>query len=71
MPASVVYHVIKKNIDGAYLLDKRNDIIYTDTLKGDAQEIFNSRVSSKQKGEVYDLVAETRGQKYLQILCER
>lgn len=71
MSASVVYHVIKKNIDGAYLLDKRNDIIYTDTLKGDAQEIFNSRVSSKQKGEVYDLVAETRGQKYLQILCER
>lgn len=71
MPASVVYHVIKKNIDGAYLLDKRNDIIYTDTVKDDAKEIFDNRVSSKQKGEVYDLVAETRGQKYLQILCER
>ena len=71
MSASIVYYVIKKNIDGAYLLDKRNDVIYTDTMKDAAQEIFNSRVSSKQKCEVYDLVAETKGKKYLQILCER
>ena len=69
--SSTVYCVIKKNIDGAYLLDKRNDIVYTDTVKDDAQKIFDSRVSNKQKCEVYDLVVETKGQKYLQILCEK
>lgn len=67
----IVYHVIKKNIDGAYLLDKRNDIIYTDTVESDAREIFNNRIINKSKGEIYDLVMEVRGQKYLHILCER
>lgn len=67
----IVYHVIKKNIDGAYLLDKRNDIIYTDTVESDAREIFNNRIINKSKGEIYDLVMEVRGQKYLCILCER
>lgn len=67
----IVYHVIKKNVDGAYLLDKRNDIIYTDTIEHDAREIFNNRIINKSKGEIYDLVMEVRGQKYLHILCER
>ena len=67
----IVYHVLKKNIDGAYLLDKRNDIIYTDTVESDAREIFNNRIINKSKGEIYDLVMEVRGQKYLHILCER
>lgn len=67
----IVYHVIKKNVDGAYLLDKRNDIIYTDTVESDAREIFNNRIINKSKGEIYDLVMEVRGQKYLHILCER
>lgn len=67
----IVYHVIKKNIDGAYLLDKRNDIIYTDTVESDARDIFNSRVANKLKCEIYDLVMEVKGQKYLRILCER
>lgn len=67
----IIYHVIKKNIDGAYLLDKRNDIIYTDTIEHDAREIFNNRIINKSKGEIYDLVMEVRGQKYLHILCER
>jgi len=67
----IIYHVIKKNIDGAYLLDKRNDIIYTDTVESDAREIFNNRVANKSKGEVYNLVMEVKGQKYLHILCER
>lgn len=67
----IIYHVIKKNIDGAYLLDKRNDIIYTDTVESDAREIFNNRVANKSKGEVYNLVMEVKGQKYLRILCER
>jgi hypothetical protein len=67
----IVYHVIKKNVDGAYLLDKRNDIIYTDTIEQDAREIFNNRVINKSKSEIYDLVMEIKGQKYLRILCER
>ncbi len=67
----IVYHVIKKNVDGAYLLDNRNDIIYTDTIEQDAREIFNNRVINKSKSEIYDLVMEIKGQKYLHILCER
>lgn len=67
----IVYHVIKKNVDGAYLLDKRNDIIYTDNVESDARDIFNSRVANKLKGETYNLVMEVKGQKYLHILCER
>lgn len=69
--ADTVYHVVKKNVEGAYLLDKRNDIIYTDTIESDALEIFNRRVANKQKGDVYVLFEKTSGSKVLNILCER
>ena len=71
MSDKVVYHVVRKNVEGAYLLDKRNDIIYTDTVEDDAREIFNKHVCNKQKGEVYVLFAETKGCKPLDVLCER
>lgn len=71
MSAEVVYHVVRKNVEGAYLLDKRNDIIYTDTIEDDARDIFNRRVSNKKKGEVYVLFSKTNGCKLLNILCER
>lgn len=69
--AEVVYHVVRKNVEGAYLLDKRNDVIYTDTIENDARDIFNRRVSNKKKGEVYVLFAKTNSCKLLDILCER
>jgi hypothetical protein len=65
----VVYHVVCKNVDGAYLLDKRNDIIYTGTCKDDAWDIFNNCITNKQKGKAYVLFAETRGCRLLKILC--
>ena len=71
MSAEVVYHVVRKNVEGAYLLDKRNDVIYTDTIENDARDIFNRRVSNKKKGEVYVLFAATKDCKLLDILCER
>jgi hypothetical protein len=71
MSAKVVYHVVRKNVEGAYLLDRRNDIIYTDTIEDAARDIFNSRVRNKQKGEVYVLFAEIKGCKLLDVLCER
>ena len=71
MSAEVVYHVVRKNVEGAYLLDKRNDVIYTDTIENDARDIFNCRVSNKKKGEVYVLFAATKVCKLLDILCER
>ena len=71
MSAEVVYHVVRKNVEGAYLLDKRNDVIYTDTIENDARDIFNRRVSNKKKGEVYVLFAATKSCKLLDILCER
>lgn len=71
MSVKTVYHVVRKNVEGAYLLDKRNDIIYTDTVEDAARDIFNSRVRNKQKDEVYVLFAEIKGRKLLDVLCER
>lgn len=67
-----VYHVFRKNVEGAYLLDnKKNDLIYTDTIEKDAWEVFNDRVKNKKDKETYVLFSVVPGERYLQILCER
>ena len=67
---NVIQHVVRKNVEGAYLLDKRSDIIYTDTIEQDAREIVNNRIANRKKGETYVLFAETKGCKALNILRE-
>jgi hypothetical protein len=70
--SKIIYHVFRKNVDGIYLLDKRNDVIYTDTIYKDAEEIFWKRVNNKvNPNETYVLFAEIPGRRYLQIMSER
>jgi hypothetical protein len=70
--SKIIYHVFRKNVDGIYLLDKRNDVIYTDTIYKDAEEIFWKRVNNKvNPNETYVLFAEIPGRRYLQIMLER
>jgi hypothetical protein len=70
--SKTVYHVFRKNVDGIYLLDKRNDVIYTDTIYKDAEEIFWKRVNNKvNSNETYVLFAQVPGRRYLQIMLER
>lgn len=71
MMQSKIYHVVKKNIDGAYLLDKRDTHIYSSYSEQDARYVFNDKVSNKQCHEVYTLFIELPGTKYLHVLCER
>jgi hypothetical protein len=71
MSTEVIYYIVRKNVEGAYLLDKRNDIIYTDTIECDAKEIFNDKIKSKQENEIYVLFSKEKDDKYLNILCER
>ena len=70
--SKTIYHVFRKNVDGIYLLDKRNDVIYTDTVYKDAEEIFWARVNNKSNSnETYVLFAQVPGKRYLQIMLER
>ena len=70
--SKIIYHVFRKNVDGIYLLDKRNDVIYTDTIYKDAEEIFWKRVNNKvNSNETYVLFAQVPGRRYLQIMLER
>ena len=70
--SKIIYHVLHKNVDGIYLLDKRNDVIYTDTIYKDAEEIFWKRVNNKvNSNETYVLFAQVPGRRYLQIMLER
>ena len=70
--SKTIYHVFRKNVDGIYLLDKRNDVIYTDTIYKDAEEIFWKRVNNKvNSNETYVLFAQVPGRRYLQIMLER
>lgn len=70
--SKTIYHVFRKNVDGIYLLDKRNDVIYTDTIYKDAEEIFWKRVNNKvNSNETYVLFAQVPGRRYLQIILER
>ena len=70
--SKIIYHVFRKNVDGIYLLDKRNDVIYTDTIYKDAEEIFWHRVNNKvNPNDTYVLFAQVPGRRYLQIMLER
>ena len=68
---NITYHVVKRNVDGAYLLDSRNEAIYSGNSKDEAFDVFNKRVQSKQKGDTYVLFEEVEGVRFLNILRER
>jgi hypothetical protein len=54
-----IYHVVKVNSDDSFIPTTKN-IIYTDSEKQDAQEIFSKRIAESQDNELYALVCERR-----------
>lgn len=66
-----VYHIVKKNVDGAYLLDKRNTVLLSTYDFNLAESSFNDLILHKSKNEVYTFFSEVRGKRYLQIILER
>lgn len=66
-----VYHIVKKNVDGAYLLDKRNTALLSTHDFSLAESSFNDLTLHKSKNEVYTLFSEVLGKRYLQIILER
>lgn len=59
-----IYHVVKVNSDDSFIPTTKN-IIYTDSEKQDAQEIFSRRIEKSQDSELYALVCEKRIMKVL------
>ena len=70
MADKVVYHIIKKNVEGAYLLDKKNSILYSGTDLVDATKEFINFLSDTKKGDTFVLVSQTNDEKYLHILSQ-
>ena len=66
-----IYHIVKKNVDGAYLLDKRNTALLSTCDFSLAESSFNDLILTKSKNEVYTFFSEVRGKRYLQIILER
>ena len=68
---NITYHVVKRKVDGAYLLDKRNETVYSGNSKDDAFEVFNKYIQSKQKCDTYVLFEKVEGVRFLNILREQ
>ena len=70
MADKVVYHIIKKNVEGAYLLDKKNSLLYSGTDLVNTTKEFINLLSDKNKGDTFVLVSQTNDEKYLHILSQ-
>lgn len=67
----IIYHIVKKNVDGAYLLDKRNTVLLSTYDLSLAESSFNDLLLHKSNNEVYTFFSEVSGKRYLQIILER
>ena len=66
------YCIVRKNIDGIYLKDNRNDQLFTSLNKDVAYKVYDSFILNKHScNEKYVLFKETDGSKYLEIIIER
>lgn len=68
----MTYYVIKKNVNGEYLLSNKNEIIrqswdYISCLIS----FVDALVNRTSKSDVYVLCKKSSGEKYIQIMCER
>ena len=52
MADKVVYHIIKKNVEGAYLLDKKNSLLYSGTDLVNTTKEFINLLSDKLFGNL-------------------
>ena len=66
-----MYYIVKKNIDGVYLMDARNDRIYSTDDYDSAINKFNEIMNSKSRGSTYSLFKKDESTRYLTVIIER
>lgn len=67
-----IYYVLKKNTNGEYLLNGKNNIIMTsDNYNVCTVKFIDSVINKKTKSDIFILCSKQVNSKYIQILCER
>lgn len=66
-----MYYIVKKNMDGVYLMDARNDRIYSTDDYDSAINKFNEIMESKSRGSTYSLFKKDDTTRYLTVIIER
>lgn len=67
-----IYYVLKKNTNGEYLLNGKNNIIMkSDNYNACTVKFIDSVINKKSKSDVFILCSKQVDSKYIQILCER
>lgn len=66
-----MYYIVKKNTDGVYLMDARNDRIYSTDDYDSAINKFNEIMKSKSRGSTYSLFKKDDATRYLTVIIER
>lgn len=65
------YYVVKKNMQGVYLLDTRNNLYYAGKDSQMAWSIYKGALSHKKDKEVYTIFTKTASDKFLTVLNEK
>lgn len=66
-----IYYVLKKNTNGEYLLNGKNNIIMKSDNYNACTVKIDSVINKKTKSDVFILCSKQVNSKYIQILCER
>ena len=66
-----MYYVIRKNVEGVYLLDNRNEILEKTSDKLHAENAFSAYILNKQKNERYVMCEKQDSDRRIHIICER
>lgn len=66
-----MYYVIRKNVEGIYLLDNRNTVIEKTSDKDTAKKVFDEIISNKKASERYVMFNKPENDHRLQICWER
>ena len=66
-----MYYVIRKNVEGVYLINDRNEILEKTSDKLHAASVFSKYILNKQKSERYVMFEKPDNDRRLQIILER
>lgn len=67
---ATVYHIVRKNVEGVYLLSEKNNKCLTTTDRDLALWTLSYLVDNCSKNDRFVLFSQEGGSKYLQILRE-
>lgn len=66
-----MYYIVKKNTDGVYLLDDRNEVVYMNEDSNSVWLKYLNIICTKSSSNKYVMCSKENGTKYINILCER